>query len=147
MKFFKPRGNFKHTELILLLGDIKCRNIYENATLPIQFQGSPYVVIRLTDSQKYKALHLLANDGNGGWNNHKKNWTPTENFSDRKLLFTAYYRNRLAKGFSKLVLYQTDSGQELRSGGLLLCCCQVLLVKKISQHALSARNKGLRHPI
>ena len=30
-----------------------------------------------------------------------------EIFSDRKILFTSYYRNRLAKGFSKLVLHQT----------------------------------------
>ena len=104
----------KHTEQILLLDHIECRNMYENATLPIQFQGSAYAVVRLTDSQKHKAIYLLENDGNGGWNNHKKNWTRMGNFSDRKLLFTSYYRNRLAKGFSKALLYQTaDKNSEV----------------------------------
>ena len=57
---------------------------------------------------------LLADDGNGGWNNKNKVWIAVKESSYTHIV-TSYYMNSLAKGFKKMIFYYATAGNEVEA--------------------------------
>ncbi|OQV25255.1 putative dCTP pyrophosphatase 1 [Hypsibius exemplaris] len=108
-KFFRTEDSME--SILKRLSEDGVIDNYVNDSMPNQFQGTAFAVVRLNDLQKADAVDFLRDDGNGGWKQSRTGSGQIWNadLSTSKPFIRIYYRSDTAAGFKRIVSYFVPS--------------------------------------